>query len=204
MPKERERARALEAAGGSGAEEARNIIARSLEREVEALGSVLLLAPQDGALETKITSLVDQLSGSWLLLTGKLTEQRKGNRIIFTIEAKEQPKPGSPKDASRPRSVTSDLKRIPARKVTGPMNVYYYDYVADRASADDLRIVERVTGGARGEIIAYEILNLVDGRRSIADISDYISAAYGPVAIEDVVDYLRVLEKIGVVSIASR
>lgn len=199
VPKERERARLLEAAGGNGPEEARNIIARSLEREVEALGTVLALAPQDGALEARVTSLVDQLSGSWLLLTGKLTEQRKGNRIIFTIEAKEQPKSSNPKEATRPRTAAADLRRVPARRVMGPMNVYYYDYVADRAGSDDMRVVERVTGRPRGDVIAYEILNLVDGKRTVSDIRDYISAAYGPVATEDVVDYLRVLEKIGVV-----
>ncbi|HVF88622.1 MAG TPA: DUF4910 domain-containing protein [Blastocatellia bacterium] len=199
VPKERERARALEAEGGAGPGEARNIISRSLEREVEALGSVLALAPQDGALESKVTGFVDQLSGSWLLLTGKLTEQRKGNRIIFTIEAKEQPRPGNPKDSSRPRSVNSDLKRVPARRVSGPMSVYYYDYVEDHASPDDMRAVERITSKPGGEIIVYEILNLVDGKRTIADIRDYISAAYGPVEAADVADYLRVLEKIGVV-----
>ena len=41
----------------------------------------------------------------------------------------------------------------------------------------------------------------MDGKRSIQAIRDYITAAYGQVAIEDVSDYLRLLEKIGVVKI---
>jgi hypothetical protein len=81
------------------------------------------------------------------------------------------------------------------------MNVYYYDYVADRSSAEDMRLVERINARPDGAIVLYEILNLVDGKRSIQSIRDYISAAYGPVPIEDVSDYLRVLEKIGVVKI---
>jgi aminopeptidase YwaD len=205
VPKERDRARAVEASGEKGAaDEARNIIARSLEHDADALSSVLMLAPHDKALETKVDGLVDQLSGMWLLLTGVLSEQRKGKRVIFTLEPKEQPKeekPRNPKEASRPRSVTMDYGRIPTRKVTGPMNVYYYDYVSDRASGDDLRVIERINSKPNGGIVLYEILNLVDGKRSIQAIRDYITAAYGPVAIEDVSDYLRLLEKIGVVKI---
>jgi aminopeptidase YwaD len=206
VPRERDRARAMEANGSSnGADEARNIIARSLESDAESIASVLALAPDDKALEAKVETLVDQLSGAWLVLTGRLTEQRKGNRIFFTLEqnepSKEQPKQRSPKEAARPRSVTSDYGRVAVRKVVGPMSIYYYDYVTERASGDDLRVIERINAKAGGEIILYEILNLVDGKRSIQAIRDYVAAAYGPVAIEDVADYLRLLEKIGVVKI---
>ncbi|HXG64442.1 MAG TPA: DUF4910 domain-containing protein [Blastocatellia bacterium] len=209
LARDRRRAQELEALGPQHQEEARNIIARSLERDAEALASVAALAPGDAALEAKIENLIDQLSGAWLFLTGQLTQQRKGNRITFTIEMREQPKesssarrPRNPKEASRPRSVGNGYDRIPARKVIGPMNVYYYDYIAERASADDLRSIESLNARPGGDIIQYEILNLVDGKRSIKEIRDYIAAAYGPVPIEDVANYLRLLEKIGVVRMA--
>ena len=205
VPKERERARAVEASGvPNAAEEARNIIARSLEHDAEALASVMTLAPGDKALETKVDGLVDQLSGMWLLLTGVLSEQRKGKRLIFTLEPRDEPKeakPRNPKDVSRPRSVLVDYARIPTRRVTGPMNVYYYDYVAERADGDDLKVLDQIGQRPKGEIILYEILNLVDGKRSIQGIRDYVAAAYGLVPIEEVADYLRLLEKIGVVKI---
>src|SRR5205085_11025040 len=142
--------------------------------------------------------LVDQLSGAWLVLTGKLTEQRKGNRVVFTLEAKEpaKEKPRNPKEASRPRSV--DFQRVPVRKVTGPMNVYYYDYVTERA-AGDTRAALTLAARPHGEILLYEILNLVDGKRSVQAIRDYLAAAYGPLPIEEVADYLRLLERVGVV-----
>jgi aminopeptidase YwaD len=203
IPKQRERASAIEASRAQDAEEeARNIIARSLESDAEAISSVLALAPTDKNLEAKVEALVDQLSGAWLVLTGRLTEQRKGNRIFFTLEqkepSKEQSKPRSPKDASRPRSIGADFRRVPARKVAGPMSVYYYDYVAERAGGD-LRAVERINAMSQGSIILYEILNLVDGKRNVQAIRDFLAAAYGPIAVEDVADYLRLLEKIGVV-----
>jgi aminopeptidase YwaD len=199
VPKTRARAAAIEASGAvDAADEARNLIARAVENDAEAIASVLQFAPNDRALEAKVEGLVDQLSGAWLVLTGKLTEQRKGNRVVFTLEAKEQSKekPRNPKEASRPRSV--DFQRLPVRKVTGPMNIYYYDYVAERA-AGDTHAAERIAARPGGEILLYEILNLVDGKRSVQAIRDYLAAAYGPIAVEDVADYLRLLEKVGVV-----
>jgi hypothetical protein len=211
LPKDRARAAALEANGGETAvEESRNIIARSLERDAEVLVSAMGFAANDKNLENKIDGLVEQLSGAWLLLTGQISEQKKGNRVIFTIEPKEQPKdakdkdkskPRNPKEASRPRSVNFDYNRVVTRKVKGPMNVYYYDYVAARASGEDLRVVERIGAKANGEILLYEILNLVDGKRSIQAIRDYLTAAYGTIPVEEVADYLRLLDKIGVVKI---
>ena len=47
----------------------------------------------------------------------------------------------------------------------------------------------------------YEILNLVDGKRSIQAIGDYLTASYGAISVEVVSDYLRLLDKIGVVKI---
>jgi hypothetical protein len=204
VPKDRVRAREAELRGAEGADEARNIIARSLDRDIEALTWVSTLAPDNKGLESKLEGLAEQLSGTWLLLTGQISEQRKGNRVIFTIEPKDQPKDQkskSPKEASRPRSVAVDSHRVPTRKVLGPMNIYYYDYIEDRASAEDKQALERSFAGSHRDIILYEILNLVDGKRNIQGIRDFITAAYRPVAVDDVAAYLRLLEKIGVVRI---
>jgi hypothetical protein len=45
----------------------------------------------------------------------------------------------------------------------------------------------------------YEALNLVDGKRSVAEIRDFISAEYEPVSVQDVDQYFRFLESVGVV-----
>ncbi len=49
-----------------------------------------------------------------------------------------------------------------------------------------------------GEEYAYEALNFADGKRNAQEIRDAVSAEYGPVRLEMVVEYLRALEKIGV------
>jgi aminopeptidase YwaD len=50
-----------------------------------------------------------------------------------------------------------------------------------------------------GEEYAYEVLNLADGKRNAQEIRDAVSAEYGPVPVEMVAEYLKALEKIGVV-----
>ena len=42
-------------------------------------------------------------------------------------------------------------------------------------------------------------MNFADGKRNAQEIRDAVSAEYGPVPLEMVVEYLRALEKIGVV-----
>jgi hypothetical protein len=51
-----------------------------------------------------------------------------------------------------------------------------------------------------GEEYAYEVLNFADGKRNAQEIRDAVSAEYGPVPLEMVVEYLKALEKIGVVA----
>jgi hypothetical protein len=87
----------------------------------------------------------------------------------------------------------------------GPLPVFGYDYFADRAKAagvatPKLFSYEGLWGA--GEEYAYEALNFADGKRNAQEIRDAVSAEYGPVPLELVVEYLRALEKIAVVSVA--
>jgi len=42
---------------------------------------------------------------------------------------------------------------------------------------------------------AYEALNFVDGRRSVLDIRNAVSAEYGPIDLQDVYDFFKILEQ---------
>ena len=87
-------------------------------------------------------------------------------------------------------------------KLTGPLVVFGYDYFADKAKAAGLATPKLLSfeglWGA-GEEYAYEVLNFADGKRNAQEIRDAVSAEYGPVPLELVVEYLRALEKIGVI-----
>jgi hypothetical protein len=85
----------------------------------------------------------------------------------------------------------------------GPLAVFGYDYFTDHAkatgvAAPKLMSYEGLWGS--GEEYAYEVLNFADGKRNAQEIRDAVSAEYGPVPLEMVVEYLRALEKIGLVA----
>lgn len=87
-------------------------------------------------------------------------------------------------------------------KIKGPMGAFGYDYFTDHYGAErerELRLL-RFQGvrGSGGEY-AYEVLNLVNGRRTVQNIRDVVAAVYGPVPLELVVQYLRALESIRVI-----
>jgi hypothetical protein len=89
-----------------------------------------------------------------------------------------------------------------ATQPRGPLAVFGYDYFADKAKAAGVAMPKLLSSeglwGA-GEEYAYEVLNFADGKRNAQQIRDAVSAEYGPVPVEMVVEYLKALEKIGVV-----
>ena len=87
-------------------------------------------------------------------------------------------------------------------ELKGPLSVFGYDYFTDRYGAEREASVRLLKfDGARGSggDYAYEVLNLADGKRNAQDIRDIVSAVYGPIPMEVVVEYLRALESIEVV-----
>jgi aminopeptidase YwaD len=95
-------------------------------------------------------------------------------------------------------SVAYRRKAIPK----GPLAVFGYDYFNDHAKAagiatPQLLSYEGLWGS--GEEYVYEVLNFANGKRNAKEIGDAVSAEYGPVPLEMVVEFLSALEKIGVV-----
>ena len=104
----------------------------------------------------------------------------------------------------RTELLMGDFRNIWKRKAEprGPLAVFGYDYFAEHAKTvgvvtPKLLSYEGLWGA--GEECAYEVLNFADGKRNAQEIRDAVSAEYGPVPLEMVVEYLKALEKIGVV-----
>ena len=85
--------------------------------------------------------------------------------------------------------------------VSGPMAVFGYDWFDDHFKGSAPRLLS-FTGLRRsaGEYV-YEVLNLVDGKRNARDIRDVVSAEFGPVPLDVVVEYLRALASTGAIRI---
>ena len=87
-------------------------------------------------------------------------------------------------------------------KIKGTMSAFGYDYFTDHYGAERERSVrllqfQGLRGG--GGDYSYEVLNLVNGRRTVQEIRDFVSAVYGPIPLEVVLEYLRALESIRVI-----
>jgi aminopeptidase YwaD len=85
---------------------------------------------------------------------------------------------------------------------TGPLAVFGYDYFAEHAKAAGLttpKLLSYEGLWGEGEEYAYEVLNFADEKRNAGDVRNAVSAEYGPVPLEMVVEYLKALEKIGIV-----
>ena len=104
--------------------------------------------------------------------------------------------------ADRLQSNGGDLRYRRKPQPRGPVAVFGSDYVNDRTGAvgvmpPKLLSYEGVWGS--GEEYTYEVLNFVDGLLDAQQIRDRVSAEYGPIPLDLVVEYLRTLEKVGLV-----
>jgi hypothetical protein len=92
------------------------------------------------------------------------------------------------------------FRRNPELK--GTMSAFGYDYFTDRYGAErerQIRLLQFEGRRGSGGEYAYEVLNLADGRRTAQEIRDLVSAVYGPIPLELVLEYLRALESIRVI-----
>ena len=100
------------------------------------------------------------------------------------------PQPALPRDA-----------RVPVRSpdVRGPLGVYYYDHLVETLGPD-ADVSPALERRANGGVLFYELLNLVDGKRSVAEIRDILTGRYEPIPLGEVSGALDLLARARVVS----
>jgi len=85
--------------------------------------------------------------------------------------------------------------------VKGPLSVFGYNYFFDHYDAN--KPTPKIYGypglkGSGGEY-SYETLNLVNGKRTALEIRNQLSAEFGPIPFEIVLEYLEALKSIGII-----
>ena len=113
----------------------------------------------------------------------------------------------SPPGATPPGAAAGDEICFRSQQPKGPLWGFGYSWFEDRFEATrrnrqglerpGLLSYQGLRGG--GSEYAYEVLNLIDGARSVAQVRDEVAAAYGPVSLDLVQEYLRALEAIEIV-----
>ncbi len=99
-----------------------------------------------------------------------------------------------------PPEDTAD-RRVPRRNpvVRGPLGPSV-DWVRDRAGPE--AAVLAIARVPRGEDVAYEVVNFIDGSRTVSDIRDAVSAEFGPIDVQVVAEYLELLAKIQAITLS--
>jgi hypothetical protein len=100
-----------------------------------------------------------------------------------------------------PAATAGSDVRVPVRnpEVRGPLGVYYYDHLSEvlGPEADVETALGRREGG---EVLTWEALNLVDGRRTVQEIRDFLTGRYAAVPVAEVAEYLDLLARARVIT----
>jgi hypothetical protein len=103
-----------------------------------------------------------------------------------------------------------DASRIPVRTAEfGPLTFQNDDVLLDRLGNERVGKIKLLDNESnrlfrvqdRGALYAYEIVNFVDGKRSVGEIRDAVSAEFGPIPLDVVADYLKACEEAKIVAL---
>jgi hypothetical protein len=77
--------------------------------------------------------------------------------------------------------------------------VYYNDHLSE-VLGPDADVETALSRRDGGEVLTWEALNLVDGRRSVQEIRDVLTGRYAPVPVAEVTEYLDLLARAHVIT----
>jgi aminopeptidase YwaD len=177
---------------GVGWYEARNLVNQALQRESAMLHSVIeFTGGPEGADADGAKALADQAINfqNWLDKQARL----RGARGTA---------PTAPWDSA------SDAKRVPIRVGEfGPLTYQNDNVLLARLGKERYAKIKLINSEAtqllnvrdQSELYAYEIVNFVNGKRTVGEIRDAVSAEYGPLPVNLVADYLDACAEAGVI-----
>jgi hypothetical protein len=122
--------------------------------------------------------------------------------VLHSLDAFDGPRVDAPIDASPATAAHRAAIYRRRAEPRGPLVAVGYDYFADRAKSLGIatpRLLEFDGDSGAGPEYAYEALNFANGTRDALQIRDALSAEYGPVPVELVVEYLEALKRVGIV-----
>jgi hypothetical protein len=171
--------------------EARNLIRQGLQREIATLSSLLVFSgssPHDATAEKALTDQAATFN-SWI---DNRTKARGAQ-------------------GTEPKARWADAqaaRKVPVRVGDfGPLNYQNDDVLKARLTPERMAKIKLLDSEATpllnehnsSELYAYEIVNFVDGKRTVGEIRDAVSAEYGALPVEVVEDYLSACKEAGLI-----
>ncbi|MGO9932666.1 MAG: M28 family peptidase [Steroidobacteraceae bacterium] len=172
--------------------EAHNLISQMLRREqaaLESFGAFTQSSPKE--LSGALAALNEQAA--------TLNEWLEGIAAMRGVHG------GSLPDWHASR----DGARIPSRIAEfGPLTYQNDDVLLDRLGAERVHKIKLLHADSSrllnaqdsAAIYAYEIVNFVDGKKSLVEIRDAVAAEFGPISVELVADYLQACEEAKIIA----
>jgi hypothetical protein len=162
--------------------EAHNLIRQMLRREITALRSLAVFTHAPTALLAGSNRALGAQAATFHAWIDALA-------VAHGADAKSSPAWHASREGSRVPRRIGDF---------GPLTYQNDDVLLDRLGADRVRAIKLLDAGASrllnvqdsGALYAYEIVNFVDGERTVADIRDAVAAEFGPISLRMVADYL--------------
>jgi len=158
-----------------------NLLQQTLHREIGTLHSLVVFtgAPKDSDADG-VKALTSQVA----TYEGWIGTDAKTSGII----------------SQAPWAGTPEAQRIPIRiGEFGPLTYQNDNVLLARLGNERYQKIQLLNNDAsplvsvrnQGELYAYEIVNFVDGKRTIGEIRDAVSAEYGPLPVSVVFNYLQ-------------
>jgi hypothetical protein len=190
----------MEAVGGdlqTVYREAQNVLKQSLARELKAVDTLRELGQSPAA--TSAAARVRRQLEALNTANDAAFRERAGQLAADRKIALREP---APSDAERRLDAVVVTRN---EKIRGPVNLYRPEYGAIwlAQKVNDPNFAMKLKIAQLGRFTSFEALNFVDGRRTLLDIRDMVSAEYGPIDAAVIDEYFRFLAGVGVVSLST-
>lgn len=161
-----------------------NVLAHSTARENQAVLSTLVFAKDD-----KIKSEIKATAEALRMISSLLEAEAKKHYDGACRRLKMKP------SAMTLTAEEKKLARVVPVRATDFICPLEQDYLVEKLGEEALK------GLRLGGYSAYEALNFTDGKRSIYEIERAVSAEYGPVEMAEILEFFKILEKAGLVTL---
>ena len=164
---------------------ARAILRHAYARESDAIGSLARFAT-DSDRRSYVEARAAEIRGG---LSGARERLVRHRETLGWPTAEKAPAP------------SSTLVPVRTSLIRGPINFFRPQYGRDWmvAKTGDDDFVDKVRLSRRGHYYLYETLNFADGERNLSEIRDAVAAEYGPAPLDELEEYFRLLESVGVI-----